>query len=437
MSGRVGDWDLAFTGERVVPGKTPPFLVLEHLVRYRFAARSAAGCTVLDVGCGTGYGASLLAAKARLVVGVDNAPEAIEYAQANYPGGNLRFAVADCRNLPFPDGFFDLAVIFEVIEHIPEQTQCLGEIRRVLGQQGLLVLSTPNAARATKAIEEENPSHHKELSEYELLECLRPHFAHVRLLYQHEVSGSSIRAAGGETTGTAEVVEDFSVAAGAKYFLAVCSSMPLPAADERLLGVGGTDHQIAIVQDLRHAEKENQALLRQREENDGAYANNLAAHQRETEAKQEVIEALLRQREENERAYANNLTAHQREIEALLRQREENERAYANNLAAHQREIEALLRQREENEREYAKNLAAHAEIIHNEEQRIAALERRLQEEIAVRDRQLAELESQNTARRIELEWLYRWIPVNKLARRLLYGRNLRKRLITLLRRQP
>jgi SAM-dependent methyltransferase len=380
MSGRAGDWDLAFTGERVVPGKTPPFLVLEHLVRYRFAARSAAGCTVLDVGCGTGYGASILAAKARLVVGVDNAPEAIQYAQENYPGGNLRFAVADCRNLPYPDGSFDLAVMFEVIEHIAEQEQCLREIRRILLPDGILILSTPNAARSTKVIEEPNPYHAKELSEDELRELLRPHFAEVQLLYQQELSGSGIQAAASAAPGPADVVEDLSAASEAKYFVAVCGRRPAQVSMERALGVGGIDHQIAIVQDLRSAHRDIEALLRQREEEQREYAKNLTAHQRDLEAKQEVIEAFLRQREENER--------------------------------------------------QYAKNLAAQAEIIHNQEQRIVALDRRLQEEIAVRDRQLAELESQNASRRMELEWLYRWIPVNKLARNLLYGRNLRRRLL-------
>jgi hypothetical protein len=43
--------DLSFTGERVVPGKTPQFLVLEHLVRYGFAARFASACKVLDAAC--------------------------------------------------------------------------------------------------------------------------------------------------------------------------------------------------------------------------------------------------------------------------------------------------------------------------------------------------------------------------------------------------
>src|ERR1039458_5734453 len=85
--------NLSFTGERVVPGKTPQFLVLEHLVRYGFAARFAGGCKVLDVGCGSGYGASSLAQEANLVVGIDSAPEALNYAQKNYQIGR-----ASCRD---------------------------------------------------------------------------------------------------------------------------------------------------------------------------------------------------------------------------------------------------------------------------------------------------------------------------------------------------
>jgi len=359
---------MPFTGERVVPGKTPPFLVLEHLVRYRFAARSAAGCAVLDVGCGTGYGASLLAGKARLVVGVDCAPEAIRYAQANYPAGNLRFAVADCRHLPFRDGFFDLAVMFEVVEHIAEQEQCLSEIRRILVPDGILILSTPNPARPTKGIEEPNPFHAKELSEDELRELLRPHFAEVQLLHQQELSGSGIQTAASAVPGPAEVIEDLSAASAAKYFVAVCGSRLAQVSIERALGVGGIEHQIAIVQDLRNAHRD--------------------------------IEALLRQREEDQREYAKNLAAH-REVIANL-----------------QEDNEALRRDREEAAREYAKNLAAHQEVI-----------RRLQGEIAAVNRQLAESERQNAARKMELEWLDRWIPVNKLARKLLYGRNLTRRL--------
>src|SRR3989442_4604558 len=50
-----------FTGEYVVPGKTPENEWLPHIERYRFAGNIAPGKVILDVACGTGYGSDLLA----------------------------------------------------------------------------------------------------------------------------------------------------------------------------------------------------------------------------------------------------------------------------------------------------------------------------------------------------------------------------------------
>ena len=64
--------DLDFTGERMVPGKVEPQLEFEHLSRYRFVAPHVVGKSVVDLGCGAGYGAALLkAVGARTVVGLD------------------------------------------------------------------------------------------------------------------------------------------------------------------------------------------------------------------------------------------------------------------------------------------------------------------------------------------------------------------------------
>jgi len=115
----------------------------------------------------------------------------------------------------------------------------------------------------------------------------------------------------------------------------------------------------------------------------------------------------------------------------------EHQVAIVQDLRLMKQENEALLRQREEDERENARNLAAHKEVI-------ARLEKTLEEEVAVRDRQIyerdrqiseldrqiSELDRQNTSRRMELEWLYRWLPLNRLARRLFYGKGLRRRLL-------
>jgi len=405
MGFQNGGGDLPFTGERVVPGKTPPLLVLEHVIRYRFAARFVDGARVLDVACGTGYGSSILAKKAKLVTGIDNSPETIRYARQNYSDPNLNYLIADCRLLPLPSGSFDVAVMFEVIEHIAEQEQCLAEIRRVLDPKGILIISTPNILRPTKVVEEDNPFHSKELTEGEFFDLLRPHFPQVQLLYQHELSASAIQNSSGPTPGFAEIVEDSTNAAGVKYFIAVCGAQPVQVPITRTLGVGGIDHQIAIIRDLRATQTDIEALVRQREEVGREYAKNLTAHQRE-------ITALRQDREAAARQYAENLAAHQREIEALRQDREAAARQYAENLAAHQREIEALRKDRDEAARQYAENLAAHAEVIRN-------LDRNLQ------------------AGRMELQWLYRWMPTNKLARKLLYGKNLRKRLLRAFGLQP
>jgi SAM-dependent methyltransferase len=353
--------ELGFTGERVVPGKTPPSLVLEHLVRYRFATPFSGG-SVLDVGCGTGYGTAILSEAADLAIGVDCDPETIRYANQTYHRGNLEFVLADCRDLPFRTQSFELAVFFEVIEHIREQDQSLGEIRRVLSPEGILILSTPNALRSTKVIEEENPFHHKELDEGEVMELLGHHFDHVQLLYQHEFSVSGIQLTALEETAPAEIVEDFSGKPPAKYFVAVCGSQPTTVSRRRIFGVTGINHQIGMMLDVREARR--------------------------------AIDALLQQREENAREYTRNLSAHRLEIEALLHQREENTREYARNLSAHRQEIDALK------------------ECCDRQRIEFDALKERC-------DRQ-----------RIELEWLYRWIPLNRLALKLLFGRNLRSKLL-------
>ena len=71
-------------------------------------------------------------------MGVDRAPEAIEFARAHYPGDNLTFEEASCEALPQPDASFELVVAFEVIEHLEDWRGFLREARRVLAPNGQL-----------------------------------------------------------------------------------------------------------------------------------------------------------------------------------------------------------------------------------------------------------------------------------------------------------
>jgi len=148
-----------------------------------------------------------------------------------------------------------------------------------------------------------------------------------------------------------------------------------------MFGVTGIEHQVAIVQDLRLMKQENEALLRQREENERENARNLATH---------------------------------KEAIAQLKKTLEEEIALRKETATRLQEEVAL-----------GKGTAARLEAENALRNQTTA---RLEEEIVLRDQQLSQFERENASRRMELEWLYRWLPFNRIARRLFYGKGLRRR---------
>ena len=89
-----------FTGERL-PDDDPRFRadLARHLAAYHIARGYCAGKTVLDAGCGEGYGAALLATAARRVVGVDRDWAAVAHARARQRRPNLSFACVDLEKL--------------------------------------------------------------------------------------------------------------------------------------------------------------------------------------------------------------------------------------------------------------------------------------------------------------------------------------------------
>jgi 2-polyprenyl-3-methyl-5-hydroxy-6-metoxy-1,4-benzoquinol methylase len=168
------------TGERLVPDvQRDELIYAEHLARYRLAAQYVPGQRVLDAGCGEGYGTALLAsAGAAGVVGVDVDEATIEHARERYGG---EFQVADVTQLPFDAASFDLVVCFETIEHVADARQVVAELRRVLADDGMLVISTPNPAEYVA----ENEFHVREYTPDEFSELLEDHFPERTRLYQH------------------------------------------------------------------------------------------------------------------------------------------------------------------------------------------------------------------------------------------------------------
>jgi len=179
--------DLEFTGEYVVPGKTPYATYQQHIGRYIFAGGFVKDKVVLDVACGTGYGTRhLLTRGAKRVVGIDISVDAINYARKKYSNGEgLDFVHADAANLPFPVLTFDIIVSFETIEHLEDQGKFLAECKRALKSGGLFISSTPNKKISSPYSEKPiNPFHIRELYPEEFRHLLRQCFANITLYGQ-------------------------------------------------------------------------------------------------------------------------------------------------------------------------------------------------------------------------------------------------------------
>ncbi|MGQ9635685.1 MAG: methyltransferase domain-containing protein, partial [Bryobacteraceae bacterium] len=216
---------IEFTGERVVPGRVDPDLWNEHFARYAFALRLARSRRVLDAGCGTGYGSAELARAAFHVVGADLSPEAVEYARHQYAAPNLDFVQADCTQLPFRDGSFDLIVSFELIEHLDDWRSLLRELRRVLAPAGQCVISTPNRDTYTeiRALSGPNPFHRHEFCFEEFREELQAVFPEVALYLQNHVDGI-VFLPGGCPSGIEARLGNAAPNPGeADFFVAVCA----------------------------------------------------------------------------------------------------------------------------------------------------------------------------------------------------------------------
>jgi hypothetical protein len=103
------------------------------------AMRLTRGARVLDLGCGVGSTARLLAAEMGLeVVGIDASRANVTRAGKEAGDAPIAFVQADAHRLPFADGSFDGALGECVLSLFADQDAVLGEIRRVLRPGGRL-----------------------------------------------------------------------------------------------------------------------------------------------------------------------------------------------------------------------------------------------------------------------------------------------------------
>lgn len=185
--------ELKSTGERSLPGpKSSAEVAYDHFTRYRLAERYVEGKDTIDLGCGAGDGTHHLAGRASSVVGVDLSEDAVAYASSRYRAPNLRYEAGNVMDLPYEDDSFEAAVSFKVIEHLEDPESLVLQAKRLLKDDGVFVVSTPNKQTYSIDRHRANPHHLSEMYPLEFRELLERNFEHVQIYWQGALAGSVI-----------------------------------------------------------------------------------------------------------------------------------------------------------------------------------------------------------------------------------------------------
>ncbi len=183
---------LPVTGERFIPGMmNDPATITEHYQRYNAALPLIKDKTVLDIASGSGYGTFLLSSEARTAYGVEINQDAVDYSRVQYVRSNLKYLQGSVDSIPLEDRSVDVVVSFETIEHVSAELQVrmMEEIRRVLKDDGILFISSPDKRYYSDERGFDNPYHIHELYASEFKALLNRYFRHVRFAGQRFLFG--------------------------------------------------------------------------------------------------------------------------------------------------------------------------------------------------------------------------------------------------------
>jgi len=96
------------------------------------------GDRLLDVACGTGIVARLMAPHVASVVGLDLSADRLAIAGSLAP--DIAWREGDATALPFPDGSFDLVTCQQGLQFVPDRVAAVREMSRVLVPGGRVLL---------------------------------------------------------------------------------------------------------------------------------------------------------------------------------------------------------------------------------------------------------------------------------------------------------
>ncbi|UCE73365.1 MAG: class I SAM-dependent methyltransferase [Methanomassiliicoccales archaeon] len=177
--------------------------MIYHLIRYKFVARTInKNDTIIELGCGNGYGAYFLSEYCQSIEAYDIDPEVIKYAKEKYKRGNIKYYNKDLikevnKNInrdskkSFPQA--DVIICFEVIEHMTREDAmiAINTLKLLRKRNGIVFLSTPKWVPDVQKTQNRIKHHIHEYTYEELKKDLLSIFNRVIILGQlDEIIGS-------------------------------------------------------------------------------------------------------------------------------------------------------------------------------------------------------------------------------------------------------
>ena len=102
------------------------------------------GKSVIDCGCGAGEYVRALTNLGADAWGIEYSAEKIDEARRRGVLPEGRVAVGDVEAIEFADDRFDIALVNEVLEHVPRDDRGIREVHRILKPGGVAVIFSPN-----------------------------------------------------------------------------------------------------------------------------------------------------------------------------------------------------------------------------------------------------------------------------------------------------
>lgn len=179
-------FDLINTGERPLLEIKFEEINSDQQFAYQLASKYLQGKTVLDFGCGGGYGTEFLSRfTKRTVTGYDIDSKTIQITNNFFKKPNLKF-ISSSESIKE----YDVVTMFQAIEHLGKYlSKILGNIsKKYLKEKGIFICSTPNKLITSPGLKKPIMVFHEiEYTPAALSELLEKYFNKVKILGQLEV----------------------------------------------------------------------------------------------------------------------------------------------------------------------------------------------------------------------------------------------------------